>query len=333
MDRWREMELFVQIAEQGSLTRAAEAVGLSNAAASRHLSTLEQRVAARLVERNTRRLYLTEVGAAFYQRCKSILADMQDAESMANATAANPTGDLRITASVSFAMRHIAPVLPAFTQRYPQVNVHLMTSNRYYDLIENGIDLAIRTREVESDSTLTIRRLAETRRVLAASPRYLDQYGAPQTVQDLARHRLLLYTYANRYDELRFTRRGNALAAIASKVSAAGTAPITPSITLSPPEAITESITVKGLLESNEGQVLVAAALDGLGILVQPKYIIYDEIVAGRLVPVLDDWDLPRLSINLAYPNRQYLPAKTRCFIDFLAGHFDAMEFGRKWST
>lgn len=343
------MELFVQIAEQGSLTRAAEAVGLSNAAASRHLSTLEQRVAARLVERNTRRLYLTEVGEAFYQRCKSILADMQDAESMANATAVNPTGDLRITASVSFAMRHIAPILPTFTQRYPQVNVHLMTSNRYYDLIENGIDLAIRTREVESDSTLTIRRLAETRRVLAASPRYLDQYGTPQTVQDLARHRLLLYTYANRYDELRFTRRG--------QLTAAQRRPTTPSIpgaaaawptgtTKAPasPSAAgadvssgalsdTESITVKGLLESNEGQVLVAAALDGLGILVQPKYIIYDEIVAGRLVPVLDDWDLPRLSINLAYPNRQYLPAKTRCFIDFLVGHFDAMEFGRKWST
>ncbi|WP_189616296.1 LysR family transcriptional regulator [Pigmentiphaga litoralis] len=314
MDRWREMELFVQIAEQGSLTRAAEAVGLSNAAASRHLSTLEQRVAARLVERNTRRLYLTEVGEAFYQRCKSILADMQDAESMANATAVNPTGDLRITASVSFAMRHIAPILPAFTQRYPQVNVHLVTSNRYYDLIENGIDLAIRTREGEADSTLTIRRLAETRRVLAASPRYLDQYGTPQAVQDLARHRLLLYTYANRYDELRFTRRG-------------------PGAAMDSPPSAVAAITVKGLLESNEGQVLVAAALDGLGILVQPKYIIYDEIVAGRLVPVLDDWDLPRLSINLAYPNRQYLPAKTRCFIDFLVGHFDAMEFGRKWST
>ncbi|NYE26773.1 LysR family transcriptional regulator [Pigmentiphaga litoralis] len=342
MDRWREMELFVQIAEQGSLTRAAEAVGLSNAAASRHLSTLEQRVAARLVERNTRRLYLTEVGEAFYQRCKSILADMQDAESMANATAVNPTGDLRITASVSFAMRHIAPILPAFTQRYPQVNVHLMTSNRYYDLIENGIDLAIRTREVESDSTLTIRRLAETRRVLAASPRYLDQYGTPQTVQDLSRHRLLLYTYANRYDELRFTRRGNTVgstpanartAAAAASALASAPASSATSDAASTVASITESITVKGLLESNEGQVLVAAALDGLGILVQPKYIIYDEIVAGRLVPVLDDWDLPRLSINLAYPNRQYLPAKTRCFIDFLAAHFDAMEFGRKWST
>lgn len=304
MDRWREMELFVQIAELGSLTRAAEAVGLSNAAASRHLSTLEQRVAARLVERNTRRLYLTEVGQAFYLRCKSILADLQDAESVAHATAAHPTGDLRITASVSFAMRHVAPILPAFTQRYPQINVHLMTANRYHDLIENSIDLAIRTREGESESNLTIRRLADTRRVLAASPRYLDQHGTPRSVQDLARHRMLLYTYANRYDELRFSRAG-----------------------------VSESITVKGLLESNEGQVLVAAALDGLGILVQPKYIIYDEIVAGRLVPVLDDWDLPRLSINLAYPNRQYLPGKTRCFIDFLVAHFDAMEFGRKWST
>lgn len=304
MDRWREIELFVQIAEQGSLTRAAEAVGLSNAAASRHLSTLEERLAARLVERNTRRLYLTEVGQDFYRRCKNILGEMQEAESMANATAATPNGDLRITSSLSFAMRHIAPLLPDYTRRYPNVNVHIVAANRYYDLIENGIDLAIRTREYESDSNLTVKRLAETRRILAASPRYLDMNGTPRGVADLAQHKMLLYTYSKRYDELRFAR-GNEV----------------------------ESITVKGLLEANDGQVLVAAALDGLGILVQPKYIIYDEIVAGRLVPVLDDWDLPRLTINMAYPNRQYLPAKTRTFIDFLAAHFRTMEFERKWAN
>ena len=304
MDRWREIELFVQIAEQGSLTRAAEAVGLSNAAASRHLSTLEERLAARLVERNTRRLYLTEVGQDFYRRCKNILGEMQEAESMANATVANPSGDLRITSSLSFAMRHIAPLLPDYTRLYPNVNVHIVAANRYYDLIENGIDLAIRTREYESDSNLTVKRLAETRRILAASPRYLDMNGTPRNVADLAHHKMLLYTYSKRYDELRFAR-GNDV----------------------------QSITVKGLLEANDGQVLVAAALDGLGILVQPKYIIYDEIVAGRLVPVLDDWDLPRLTINMAYPNRQYLPAKTRTFIDFLAAHFRTMEFERKWAN
>lgn len=304
MDRWREIELFVQIAEQGSMTRAAEAVGLSNAAATRHLSTLEQRLAARLIERNTRRLYLTEVGQDFYRRCKNIIAEMQEAESVANATVAEPSGDLRVTASLSFAMRHIAPLLPQYTRVYPKVNVHIVAANRYYDLIENGIDVAVRTREYESDTNLTVRRLAETRRVLAASPRYLDTYGRPRSVQDLSRHKMLLYTYANRYDELRFSRGGE-----------------------------TETIAVKGLLEANDGQILVAAALDGLGILVQPKYIIYDEIVAGRLIPVLDDWDLPRLTVNIAYPHRQYLPAKTRTFIDFMVAHFRKMDFERKWTS
>ncbi len=304
MDRWRELELYVHIAEQGSLTRAAELAGLSNAAVSRHLTRLEQRLSARLVERNTRRLYLTEVGQEFYRRCKNILAEMQEAESAVNATVFNPAGDLRVTSSLSFAMRHIAPLLPEYTRRYPNVNVHVMTANRYYDLIDNGIDLAIRTREFESDSNLTIRKLAETRRILAASPRYLDRAGTPRTVEDLSRHKMLLYTYSNRYDELRFSR-----------------------------EDEVRVLPVKGLLEANDGQVLRAAALEGLGILVQPKYIIYEELVAGRLVPVLDHWDLPRLTINIAYPNRQYLPAKTRTFIDFLVEHFHKMDYERKWAN
>ncbi|VCU71301.1 HTH-type transcriptional regulator DmlR [Pigmentiphaga humi] len=305
MDRWRELELFVHIAELGSLTRAAEAAGLSVAAASRHLATLEQRLSARLVERNTRRLYLTEVGQEFYRRSKNILGEMQEAELAVNATVLDPSGDLRITSSLSFAMRHIAPLLPEYNQRYPKVNVHLLTANRYYDLIDNGIDLAIRTREHESDTAnLTVRRLAETRRILAASPRYLDQHGTPRTVDDLAHHKLLLYTYSNRYDELRFSRGDEV-----------------------------RVLQVKGVLEANDGQVLCAAAREGLGILVQPKYIIYDDIVAGRLVPVLNDWDLPRLTINIAYPHRRYLPAKTRSFIDFLAEHFRARDFERKWRS
>ncbi|RZS78615.1 LysR family transcriptional regulator [Pigmentiphaga kullae] len=304
MDRWRELELFVHIAELGSLTRAAEAAGLSTAAASRHLATLEQRLSARLVERNTRRLYLTEVGQEFYRRSKNILGEMQEAESAVNATVLNPVGDLRVTSSLSFAMRHIAPLLPEYNRRFPNVNVHVITANRYYDLIDNGIDLAVRTREYESDSNLTIRRLAETRRILAASPGYLHRHGTPRTIDELASHRLLLYTYSNRYDELRFSRAGEV-----------------------------RVLPVKGVLEANDGQVLCTAAREGLGILVQPKYIIYDDIVAGRLVPVLDDWDLPRLTINLAYPHRQYLPAKTRTFIDFMVEHFRKMDFDRKWAN
>lgn len=310
MDRWTEIELFVQVAETGSLSRAAEALELSNAAASRHLSALEDRLGARLVERNTRRLYLTDTGQEFFSRAKTILADLKDAEATVNAAALNPTGVLRITASLSFSMHHVAPLLKEYTRRYPNVSVHVEAANRYLDIIDNNIDVAIRTREFEPDSNVTIRRLGETRRILAASPRYFAQHGFPKTLEDLHSHKLLIYTYANNPNELRFTRFSQG-----------------PS-----EDRRATTINVKGLLESNDGQVLRAAALDGMGILVQPTYILYEDIVAGRLVPVLDDWDLPRLTINLAYPSRKHLSAKVRTFIDFIAEHFAKMDYERKWT-
>ena len=293
----------MQVAETGSLSRAAEALDLSNAAASRHLSALESRLGARLVERNTRRLYLTDTGQEFFNRAKTVLADLKDAESAVNATALNPTGTLRVTASLSFAMHHVAPLLREYTQRYPNVTVQVEAVNRYLDIIDNNIDVAIRTREIEPDSNITVRRLSQTRRILAASPRYLAQHGRPKTLEDLQDHKLLIYTHANNPNELRFTRKGQ-----------------------------TTTLAVKGLLESNDGQILRAAALDGMGILVQPTYILYEDMVAGRLVPVLDDWDLPRLTINLAYPSRKHLSAKVRTFIDFMAEHFARMNYEQKWT-
>ncbi|WKK15251.1 LysR family transcriptional regulator [Achromobacter insolitus] len=304
MDRWTEMELLVQTTELGSMSRAAEALNMSNAAASRHLAALEARIGARLMQRSTRGLTLTEAGESFYQSCKSVLSDIKDAEAAASATALNPTGTLRVTASLSFSMQHIAPLLKEYTARYPNVRVYVEVSNRYHDLIDNNIDVAIRTREFERDSNTTIRRLAATRRILAASPGYLNVHGAPQSVEDLAQRPLLLYTYANCPNELKF-RRGDE----------------------------TRSLRVQGLLESNDGQVLRAAALSGLGILVQPKYILYEDLVAGRLVSVLDDWDLPQLSVNIAFQSRRHMSAKVRTFIDFLVAHFDRMDYHRKWTA
>ena len=303
MDRWTEIELFVQVAETGSMSRAAEALDLSNAAASRHLSALEARLGARLVERNTRRLYLTDTGQEFFSRAKAILVDLKDAESAVNATALNPTGVLRITASLSFALHHVAPLLREYTQRYPNITVHVEAANRYMDIIDNNIVVAIRTREVEPDSNITIRRLAETRRILTASPRYFAQHGIPKTLEDLQRHKLLIYTHANNPNELRFTKDGQ-----------------------------TMTVTVKGVLDASDGQILRVAALDDMGILVQPSYIVYEDIVAGRLVPVLDEWDLPRLTVNLAYPSRKHLSAKVRTFIDFMAEHFVKMNYEKKWT-
>ncbi|GAB7547771.1 LysR family transcriptional regulator [Cupriavidus sp. 8B] len=304
MDRWTEFELFVQIAELGSISKAAESLDISNAAASRYLTSLEQRLSARLIERNTRRLYLTDVGHEFFRRCKGVLTEMKEAEAAVNANVLEPGGTLTVTASLSFSMKHLAPLLPDFTSLYPKVDVNILAANRYYDIMDSGIDLAIRTREFEPDSGLTVRRLAETRRILAASPRYLDRMGTPREVDDLLRHHMLIYSYANRPHELAFTRNGEE-----------------------------KTITVRSKLESNDGQVIRVAALEGLGILVQPKYIVYDDIVAGRLIPLLDDWDLPRLTINIAFQSRRYLAAKVRLFIDYLVAHFERMDYERKWTS
>ncbi|MCC6250316.1 MAG: LysR family transcriptional regulator [Rubrivivax sp.] len=304
MDRWAEVALFVHVAELGSLTKAAEALDLSNAAASRHLAALEERLAARLVHRNTRRLALTDVGEAFYRRCKPLLAELHEAEAEVNAAVLKPTGTLRITGSLSFCMMHIAPRLPEFTERYPDLRVEIVAANRYYDLLDSGIDVAIRTREFEADSNITVRRLAETRRILAASPQYLQRHGAPATPHDLAKHKLLIYTNAHNPDQLRFTRDGQVLV-----------------------------LPVKGLLEANDGQVLRAAALKHLGILVQPMYIVHEDVVAGRLVPVLREWELPRLTVNVAYQSKRHLPAKVRCFVDFLVEQFEKNDYERRWTA
>ncbi|MGB8424018.1 LysR family transcriptional regulator [Paraburkholderia sp.] len=302
MDRLTEIELFVRIAELGNITKAAEKLELSVSSASRYLIGLETRLGARLVDRGTRRIYLTQIGQEHFERCKQLLAAFQEAESLVSASAVSPNGILRVTSTASFAMNHIGPILPEYARRYPKVTVHVETNNRYTNLLDSDVDLAVRTREYESDSSITVRRLAETRRVMAASPDYLTQHGTPRDPGDLKQHQLLLYSYANRPDELHLTREG-----------------------------VTTVLPVSGAMKSNEGQVIRAAALQGFGILVQPKYVIYDDIVSGLLVPVLDTWELPRLTINLAYASRRFVPAKVRTFIDFLIDHFEAMEFERKW--
>jgi DNA-binding transcriptional LysR family regulator len=194
-------------------------------------------------------------------------------------------------------------LLPEFAARYPDITVDVVSANRYLDMIEHGVDIAIRTKASEPDSNITIRRLAETRRVLAASPEYLRLHGVPQLPDDLKRHKLLIYNYADHPDELPFSKDG------ASSL-----------------------VKVKPALSANDGQIVCKAALDDMGILVQPKYIIYDYLQSGRLVPVLDDWDLPRLTMNIAFQTRTHMPAKVRLFIDALVERFRTNHYEALWT-
>jgi DNA-binding transcriptional LysR family regulator len=292
MDRLLQLEVFSKTAELGSLSKAAETLRMSNAAASRHLSALEERLAVQLIERNTRRLWLTEAGQELLQRCSPLLNEFAEAEDAVSDRALSPKGMLRVTSSLSFAMIYLAPMLPAFRGLYPNLSVQIIAANRYPDFIEAGIDVAIRTREHEPDSNIIVRRIGQMRRVLAAAPSYLASHGRPEAPADLARHNMLIYNLANDPYSLRL-RKANA----------------------------EQTIRIAPTLDSNDGQVIRGAALVGLGLLIQPLYIVQGDISAGKLVPVLMDWELPLLTMNIAYQNRVRLPAKIRVFSDFLVKH------------
>lgn len=303
MGRWAEYEFFVQVVEAGSISKAAEALSSSTPTVSRHLTALEKRLGARLIERSTRRSSLTEVGQNFYARCKTLLDDMTEAEEEASSTSISPTGTLRVTASLSLMLKHVTKLLPRFSQKYPNINIQLIAENRYYDIIDNDVDVAIRTREYEPDSTLVVRRLAGTRRILAASPAYIDRYGTPATPAALTGHKYLGYSYHNPH-ELVFEREGKTVA-----------------------------ITTTPLLDANDGQIARLAAVEGMGILAQPLYVIYDDLAAGRLVPVMLDWKLPPMSVNLVYRRRNLLPAKTRVFLDFISEDFHKNKYEQRWEA
>ncbi|ALN75128.1 LysR family transcriptional regulator [Aureimonas sp. AU20] len=303
MDRWTEFQVFVAIADERSMTRAASALGLSVSGISRHLMNLEARLGARLIQRSTRQLSLTSEGEALLSDARELLSTWAAAEANVTARSHAPTGRLRVGASLSFSLLHLMPVVAQFRRLYPALSIEIVSSNRYYDIIENGLDLAIRTRRVEADSSITIRRLGETRRLLAASPDYLAQRGVPEHPRELLGHDLVLYTLADNWNEFRF-RRGEEEA----------------------------TVKVEGAILANDGQLICQAARDGLGILAQPTYIVQDDLDAGRLVRVLDDWDLPRLIMNVAYPSKSFVPVRTRLFIDFLIDRFRLNDFENRWT-
>lgn len=303
MTPFHEIELFIQVIDSGSISKAAEQLGLSVSAASRYLISLETRLGVVLVQRTTRKLTLTDVGAEFYRRSRSVLADMREAEAVARDSMVKPSGLLRVTASLSFCLLHIEPLLPDFIRKYPEITVDIIAANRYLDVVDNNVDVAIRTRPYEADSNLTIRRLAQTRRMLAASPGYLGLHGLPQHPAELAQHKVLIYDYAVNPTTLALTRG-----------TEAHTAHVSP------------------FLSTNDGQIVVQAALNDMGILVQPKYIIHDQLSRGHLIPVLDDWRLPLLTMNIAFQTRRHMPAKARLFIDALVERFKANNYEQLWT-
>ncbi|KKW68267.1 LysR family transcriptional regulator [Lampropedia cohaerens] len=303
MNRALEMEVFVAVVDAGSFVRAGDALAMSKAAVSRHVDALERRLGVRLLQRTTRRLSLTEEGNGFYHHCKEILAAIEAAEAEATSRVLEPSGTVRINAPVSFAVRYMGPVWREVLHRYPKIEVDLTLTDRVVDLIDEGVDLAVRIGEL-ADSSLVSRRFATTNVVLAASPGYLARHGTPQTPVDLLRHQIIAYrnwTGPGR-DEWTFTPRD-------------GSDPV--------------RLRLKCRVFSNSGDPCRQIALADGGIVLQPDFLIGDDLREGRLQPLLLDYAFPELGMYAVYPSRKQLPQKVRAVVNLLSELFEHVPWTR----
>lgn len=292
LDRLTSLEVFTKVAAIGSLSGAARAMGLSQTMVTKHLSALEARLGVKLFHRTTRRLSITEAGRLYLESSERILADMEAADAAITAERIEPRGLLRLNVPVVFGTRQVAPLLPQFSARYPNVVIELGLNDRRVDLAEEGWDLAIRIGRLE-DSSLIARRLAPCRMVTCAAPSYLAAHGTPRSLSDLADHNCLGYT-------LQQASAGQWLFGENGEIRVA----------------------VSGNLRANNGDALRAAAVAGQGVSRQPTFIVDDDLRSGRLVWLPLDQPEPELSVYAVHlPDRQP-PAKVRAFIDFLAARF-----------
>jgi len=301
VDRLAAIQVFAQVVESGSFAKAAARLGVSTSAASRHVAELESHLQTRLLNRTTRRVSLTESGRAFYERSVQLLGDLQEAEQEASSAAVMPRGTIRLTTSVNFGVRHVAPAIAAFLASYSDVRFDVSLSDRVVDLVEEGFDLAIRIGLPGADN-LVARKLGETRLVPCASPAYLERHGAPKTPEDLATHNCFTYEYVTPRNVWRFRDRAGS----------------------------EHTVRIAGTLHSNNGDLLAEAAALGAGIVFEPAFIVGPEVRSGRLVPLLQDFVPPPVSIYAVYPSRKHLSAKVRRFVEHLIERFSQAQ---DWSA
>lgn len=298
MDRFQEMRAFTAVVDMGSFVAGADALDLSKAAISRQVGDLESRLGVRLLQRTTRRLSLTEDGEVFYARAKELLASLDEIETEVAERRGQAVGTLRVTAPVSFGLLHLAPLWPEFMAKHPKVRLEVTLADRFVDLVEEGMDLAVRIARLES-SSLVSRKLASTRLILCASPKYLKRAGRPKHPSDLARHSVIAYSLLSVGDDWQF----------------AG------------PEG-TVQVRVQPRMRTNSGDTCRAAALGHEGIVLEPSFLLAEDLAAGRLVQLLPQWRSLELGIYAVYPSRKFVSPKVRALIDFLVRAFEK----RSWA-
>ena len=288
MDYLQAMKTFTAVVEAGSFVGAMDATGLSKPAVSRHVNELEAHLGTRLLQRTTRRLSLTNEGQDYYQRCKDILAAVQEAEAVVGSSAVQAQGRLRIGAPHTFGAMYLADLWGQFAAQNPQVTLDIVLSDRVVDLVEEGFDLVVRIARL-TDSSLVSRPLARTRMVLCASPQYLAQRGTPVHPQELVGHDVISYTYWSAGNIWSFQGPGGeATARIQSRIHA------------------------------NNGDTCLAAALAHQGIILQPDFLVHEELRSGALVELMPEFKGAELGIFAVYPTRKQLPLRVRRLVDFL---------------
>jgi len=300
MDRLEDLRLFTMVAEGKSFTKAADRLGLSKSAASRRIGELEARLGARLFNRTTRHISLTQVGEGFYARVVQALEALEEAERSVASQHAAPRGTLKLAAPMSFGFVHLSGAIADFMTIYPEVQVDMDLSDRFVDLVEEGYDLAVRAGRLK-DSSLIARRLCPARNVICASPAYLARRGTPLDPADLQNHDCLIYSNAQNPELWSFRT--------------------------APGAEETRSVRIAGRLRANNGDALREAALHGQGLALLPTFIVGDALANGRLLPVLDPWLVQSGAVHAIYPANRHLSPKVRAFVDFLAGRFGPVPY------
>ena len=292
MESLSDIAVFVQVIESGSFTAAADRLGISKSVVSKYVSRLENQLGAQLLNRTTRKLHLTEVGRAFYERSQRGLLEIEEAKAEVSRLQEKPRGKLRINVPMSFGITHIAPIVQDFLKLYPDLSIDMNLEDRKVDLIEEGLDMAIRISEL-SDSSLVARRLGPCRHVICATPEYLERKGIPRTPNDLHDHNVLTFKYQDSPTQWQFLS----------------------------PDGKASSIDVSGTIQMNNSLALREALLNHAGVMLTPTFIVGDDIKSGKLQAVLPQYKLRELSIYADYHHRRHLSPKVRAFIDYLAAH------------
>jgi DNA-binding transcriptional LysR family regulator len=297
MSKFEEIETFVRIVEAGSITGAAEDLRIAKSAVSRRLKDLEMRLGVQLMTRTTRKLTLTETGAALYKRSVTLLADWAETETGVSAAQAALAGIMRVAAPLSFGIAHLGPAIVDFMSAHPGIEFDIDFSDRKVDLIAEGIDIAIRIGDLP-DSSLIARKIATLSTVAVASPAYLQKHGTPQAPGDLRSHKELRYSYRP-----------------------------SSSWTIKLPNGIKTTIEMGARLHATNGEFLRDAAIAGEGILIEPRFILYENLKNGTLIEVLPNYQWSELSAYAVYPPTRHLSVRVRAFMEFLADRYSGIPY------